>query len=596
VAKEALGKIDGLGEGAEIQWSEGVWTFDEDDFLVYALLTDPIYATELCWDDPKNVEFSGCYRVRDYQYPLFRMDGHYVGAACGRSVGKTESIKARAFTHAFRRIAQNLLLTAPELIHLLPLTDAIEARIRDTRLTREFLDLRGGKTGFTHRPFGVDFLDGTKIVGRIPRLTGTGVKGQHQPDLILDEAQDYPEKGWIEVNETVMRETVDYAGNPDFHYHFYGVHSGDRSTRFHDLIEKGEFRIVNITALQRPDWNSQQKANAKAMYGGTSSPDYRRNILGEAGAAASPMFVSARLMACLDQDRESKYNTEEYVHQLLRVEEFDAALDGMSDEEKAHAYSTLLNLPTSFGSVYIGADLGLTIAPTVIMVFSEEVVDKKRRMKLIRRYTLERFREGQQRRIFCALAWHFGLRLKSFGIDATGIGKPIFQGMEDDEEAPARLKEVQRGYFFNSKVPVDVDPDFVQEETSGHLRDQYGSAVKKEIDPFTNKERLVTYMPMIEASTRYLREWVDSSFLLMPFDTEITQDMQGETQQRIQVVGKIASGRQKPNAFHILDAMRAAAMGWKAPEVEEKLEFKAPEPVLDQAVDLSDPMMIGDSF
>jgi hypothetical protein len=40
----------------------------------------------------------------------------------------------------------------------------------------------------------VDFIDGTKIVGRIPRLTGTGVKGQHQPDLIVDEGQDYPRR------------------------------------------------------------------------------------------------------------------------------------------------------------------------------------------------------------------------------------------------------------------------------------------------------------------------------------------------------------------------------------------------------------------
>lgn len=590
MATEHLGLIDGLGEGPEITWSEGVWSFEEDDFLLMALLQDPIYATELLWNDPKNTEYSGCYRVRDYQYPLFRMDDHYVGAACGRSTGKTESIKARAFTHPFRRIALNLLLTAPELIHLLPLTDAVEGRIRDVRLTREFLDLRGGKTGFTHRPFGVDFLDGTKIIGRIPRLTGVGVKGQHQPDLILDEAQDYPEKGWIEVNETVMRETTDYKGQPDFHYHFYGVHSGARDSRFHALLSEGEFKIINVTALQRPDWDANQKANAKAMYGGTSSPDYRRNILGEAGAASSPMFVTSRLIACVDQDRESDYNTKEYKHQLLRVEEVDETIKGLPDEEKLLAYSSILDLPQSFGTVYCGSDIGLTVSPTVIMVFSHETVGKKPRMKLIRRYTLERFREGQIRQVYYALAWHFGARLEAFGIDATGLGKPIHQGMEDDENSPARLREILRGYFFNAQVPVDVDPDFVMEDNTGHLRDQYGSAVKKEIDPLTNQERLVTFMPMLEASTRYLRDWVDAGFMLLPFDTEITTDMQGETQQRVQTIGKL-SGRHKPNAFHILDAMRACGMGWKAQEIEEKMEFKRPEPVLDVAIDLSDPMM-----
>lgn len=589
VADRDLGKIDGIGTGEKILWSEGVWTFDQDDFLLLAMLMDPIYASELCFRDPKNTQYSGCYRVRDYQYPLFRIDGHYVGVASARAVGKTEAIRARAFSHVFRRVGQDLLLTAPELIHLLPLTDAIESRMRDVRLTREFLDVRAGKTGFTHRPFGASFLDGTKVSGRIPRLSGVGLKGAHQPDLIIDESQDFPENGWIEVNETVMRETVDYKGDPDFHFHFYGVHSGDHSSRFHALMNDGEFRIINVTALQRPDWNAVQKANAKAMYGGTSSPDYRRNILGEAGAASSPMFVTSRLIACVAQDRESDYNTKEYKHQLLRVEEVDPLLDGIPDEELGQAYSSILDLPDSFGTVYCGSDIGLTVSPTVIMVFSHETVNKKPRMKLIRRYTLERFREGQIRQVYYALAWHFGQRLEAFGIDATGLGKPIHQGMEDDPNCPPRLRSILRGYFFNAQVPVDIDPDFVMEDGAGHLRDQYGSAVKKEIDPYTNEERLVTFMAMIEASTRYLREWVDDGFLLLPFDTEITTDMQGETQQRIQVVGKM-SGRHKPNAFHILDAMRAAGMGWKAGEIEEQMEFKRPEPVMDMALDLSDPM------
>jgi hypothetical protein len=117
-------------------------------------------------------------------------------------VGKTESEKIHAEIHPLASY-ENMLITAPELIHLHPLTNTIEDHIRENRFLTEFLDLRGGQTGFTHRPFGVNFADGTKIVGRIPKLSGTGVKGQHQPFLIVEEGQDYPEKGWIEVNETV---------------------------------------------------------------------------------------------------------------------------------------------------------------------------------------------------------------------------------------------------------------------------------------------------------------------------------------------------------------------------------------------------------
>jgi hypothetical protein len=95
--------------------------------------------------------------------------------------------------------------------------------------------------------------------------------------------------------------------------------------------------------------------------------------------------------------------------------------------------------------------------------------------------------------------------------------------------------------------------------------------------------RYVTMLPMIESSTRYLRTWVDTNFLLLPFDPEITTDMQGETQQRVKRVGQLGGLRNKPNAFHILDAMRAMAQRYHADAIEELLEEPEQEAVLDRA-------------
>lgn len=549
----------------------GIWTFDEDDYLLLAMLTDPIYCAELLGSDPANREYSGCFTVRDYQWPLFRSVFTYIIHACARTVGKTESIKWKAVSHSFKRIGQNLLLTAPELIHLLPLTDAVEDKIRGLRLTRDFLETRGGKTGFTHRPFGVDFVDGTKIVGRIPRVTGTGVKGQHQPDLIVEEGQDYPEKGWTEVHETVMKDTVDADGNPDFNYQAYGVHSGARDTGFAKRASQGGFEVVQITALQRPGWGKAEKQAAKAAYGGTSAPDYRRNILGEPGAAASAYFVTSRLVACVDQDRETKYNVSEYVHQTIKVEEFDELMLPIAE---------VMDIPTGYKKVWGGMDIGLTNSPTVIMLFAEVKEKNVDRLKLIRRYTLERMRTRNIREATYAIANTYGRALKGFGMDVTGLGFPMWQEMEDDEDAPPYLMDVARGYFFNAKVPVGVNKDFVTVEADGRMRDQFGAAVVVEVDPLTGNTRYVTTMPMIEAGTRYLREWVDSTYLLLPFDTEITSDMQGETQQRVK---RISGLKNKPNAFHILDAMRVLAMVYKAGDVEDALAGEAQVAVLDLA-------------
>lgn len=568
-ARRPLGVIEGL---PQTTIRKNGWVLDEDDFLLIAMLQDPIYAPELLWDDPTTLEYGGSWRCRDYQWPLFRSESNYQGHACGRATGKTESIKAKSFTHAFRRTSEDLLVTAPELIHLLPLTDAIEDRIRSCRLTREFLDTRNGKTGTTHRPFGVDFLDRTKIVGRIPRLSGSGVKGQHAPDIIVDEAQDYPEPGWTEIHEVVNKDKVDADGKPDFHYEFYGVHSGARDSGFHKRVQDGSFKIIQVTALQRPSWGKPEKDAAKAAYGGSSSPDYRRNILGEAGAAASSFFVISRLMACLDQDRSSEYNSSVYRHIELRSEEF---------EEIGLPVSEVLDLPTGFKSIWAGMDLGLTNSPTVISMFAEVVDKKQQRLKLIRRITLERFRVRRIREVTYAIAQTYGGALMGFGMDVTGLGFPIWQEMEDDEFRPPRLAEVSRGYFFNAKVPVAVDPSFVSDDGRGQQRDQYGSVVKLETDTLTGESRYVTYMPMLEASTRYLREWVDTGYLWLPFDTAITSDMMGETQQRVRRTGEL---RKKPNAFHILDSFRAMAMAKRAGEIEEKLMVDDSEPVLDIAL------------
>jgi hypothetical protein len=92
------------GYKGDFQEGFGFFDLDERDMVAIALLADPVLGPEMFWDDPNNHEHNGCYRVRDHQYPLFRGDPdpntfkarNNEGFACGRDIGKTESIKARA--------------------------------------------------------------------------------------------------------------------------------------------------------------------------------------------------------------------------------------------------------------------------------------------------------------------------------------------------------------------------------------------------------------------------------------------------------------------------------------------------------------------
>jgi hypothetical protein len=590
VAEGDLGIIEGQ---RRMEVTEGIWHLDEDDWALFAMLCDPVHMAELLFTDPKNRDYSGCYHVIDYQYPLFRVYTNYEMKPCARSVGKTESIKARAVSHTFNRQGEDLLITAPELIHLLPLTDAIEQRIRDTRLTYEYLDTRNQKTGFTHKPFQVDYIDGTKIIGRIPKITGTGVKGMHEPDLIMDEGQDYPDKGYIEVHETVMKDHVSSTGDADFTYHIYGVHSGARDGHFYKLSTSGEFHITAITAIMRPGWGPDEKRRAAAIYGGTQAPDYRRNILGEAGGASSAFFVTSRLMACVDQNRDSKYNTQEWKRQRLLSEEVDGMLGDQSfatkpekDEAMYDLLGSLLDLPDlQSQQVFLGADVGLVNDPTVITLWSAEAdTSKKLRLKLVRMIHLWRFREKMIRMVAYHIGWKYGKRLRAAGWDVTGLGLPLFQAMEDDEVAPQELIEASQGFVFNSKLPIGVDESLISKDTQGNLRDAYGNMVEIVKDPFTQIEKYVVKMTMIEASTRFLREDVDTGFMLLPFDPEIVGDMQGETEQRVRAMAGV---KKKPSAFHILDSMRAMAMARKAAEIEQQIAVSEQEPVMARAVDVN---------
>ena len=112
-------------------------------------------------------------RCIEVEHPdhLFRVGESHVPTH--NSVG----IQMRAFAFPFSNPGEEMLITAPEMIHLDPVTKNIEDRLESTRLSREFLKKGGTSNGFSHRPFEAKFRNGARIVGRIPQKDGRGVKG-----------------------------------------------------------------------------------------------------------------------------------------------------------------------------------------------------------------------------------------------------------------------------------------------------------------------------------------------------------------------------------------------------------------------------------
>lgn len=531
---------------------------EEERYLV-ALLQDQsgIDLAEFSWTDETSPD--GVFRCWDFQYPWYRTQAKFQIDQCARAIGKSVGIQMRSYAFPFTHADQEMLITAPEMIHLDPVTKHIEDRINSCRLGREFLKRDSKSSGFTHRPFEAKFRNGSRILGRIPQKDGKGVKGMHPNKLEMDEAQDYPEAGWVELGETLK-----YADD-DATWRAHGVSRGIRDRYYKQTQPQSGWHVHRITSMHRPDWTKEERAAKAELYGSRDHPDYRRNILGLHGDAASALFVLTRLMQCVDQDQDSYYNTSEYTH--LRINDDKLRDSGMPID-------ALLDFPAShqaYARTWVGMDVGMTNHPSEIIVLGEDARTNAggpkagvpdMRLRTLARIHLERISSRDQRVAMGKIADFY--RPRGFGMDRTGLGLPIWS--EIMESGDIVLAQAMRAYNFSEKIPIAYEP--VDED---------------EYDP-DNPAGTPIMANVLEYSSDMLRSLVDQQQLLLPWDIDMLREFQGQTY----VIAKSATdpyGKKQFNKgkFHALDAYRMAVLAYFQERIDNILAVTAhdSEPVFD---------------
>jgi intein/homing endonuclease len=207
----------------------------------------------------------------------------------------SKSIQLRAYAFPFLYPKQEMVVTAPELNHLQPITGIIEELFTSTRLAQEML--LKNRSRISHRPFIMNFANGARILGKIPQRDGRGIKGTHPIWLEQDEAQDYPHAGWTEIIETLRQ------GMTGASWRAHGVTRGVQDDFYKRSADpKTEWTVHRIYAMHSPEWSDTVRRKKIAEYGSRDDPDYRRNVLGEHGDATNPLFVLHRLMRCQLRD------------------------------------------------------------------------------------------------------------------------------------------------------------------------------------------------------------------------------------------------------------------------------------------------------
>lgn len=530
----------------------------EEELYLLAIIdsADGLDLAEFAWFDPETED--GCYRAWDFQWPWYTCSDPNQIDQGGRATGKTVGIKMRAFAFPFFYEGQSMLLTAPELNHLRPLTDQIEKALLTTRLMREMLP-NGKGAGIARQPhWQVRFRNGTSLISRLPNKDGKGVKGMHVINIEQDEAQDYPLAGWIEIVETLN------AGLPGAMWRCHGVSKGVRDRFFEKTQPDSGWTIHRPMAMHRPTWGDKERQAKIKEYGGSRQAiDYRRNIYGEHGDASNSVFVLARLMACVDIDEGSTYNMDVYTKIMLEFERFPK---GATDDERLalihswldfpgshkHGYSQRagnkeVGSPKGYSAYWGGMDVGVTNHPSELLVFGQRTGTDF--LELLTRIQMHRINTDDQMHVVTAVMNWYGDKLR-MGIDKTGVGFMLW-----DQLTRYSYGERIYGFGFSEKRVAAIED-----------RPLVGTETIKDLARLRN---------FVECSTDWLRnDYVDAMKMRLPYDREVLIEFQGQVYTVIKDTGDPYGTRRLfgGGSFHTLDAAKIMVGTKHIPPLEQMLE------------------------
>jgi hypothetical protein len=357
-----------------------------------------------------------------------------------------------------------------------------------------------------------------------------------------------------------------------------------------------KWRVHRFAAMWRPNWTDVEREEAVQKYGSREDPDYRRNVLGLHGDKMNPIFVVTQLMKCVDSEKLSDYNAEEYFLVSVKSEQLELFQQEITDvldfprSHLAYAGKTQRERTEHAKAIFwAGMDIGFTIDPSEILVFVEyrpKANSSATVLKLLSRISMARMPHREQiQAIMHTIDFY---RPKAFAMDKAGNGLTIFQEMSEHLEAfrAGRRSELPewmhqydlgvavtaiKGYNFSEKLLVDFDP-----------------AV--EVSPFDTTSEVVSKAGMKrnakEYATDVLRELVDRQGIWLPWDDDLLKQFQGGTwasNRSMDAYGKRIFSRGND---HVLDAARMAVLGWSQHSIEEITRTRPPEPVLDIAITL----------
>ena len=384
-----------------------------------------------------------------------------------------------------------------------------------------------GKTNSVNRkdPITVTLRNGHMTYAEIEgmRNPGDNFTGYHVHKKIFEEAQMITKEAYDKQlnskHETFCVEIM--SGVPD----------GRRLTPFSLMYNKkgmGTAKVV-IPAMVNPFWSKKQKEELLLFFGGEQSQGYQTNVLAHEGDSAVGAWDMSQYDDCVDKSRRSKVyyiNKENFIHY--------ADFLFLSRNERAK-------------KIYLSADIGLSSAPTEVIVWG---LEKKGWIKYYR-VCFQGLTFVQQAEVFDYLMMQF--RAEKLGLDATdGTGTAIFVDLTTNPKYKGKgYNHRVDGVKFNENIIIGHK---INDETGEPILDKSG----KKIDRVAEIKVW---------STLCMRGMFAEQEVNLPYDEEECSQFAKQIAIRTEN-GKIKYSK---GFDHIIDAFRVfAILVFKAKQKEEK--------------------------
>lgn len=463
-------------ERAEAEWMFAQIIQNPVLFREFINECDPNYKAEN-WKPLEQHEraWTACYKSR-------------MSMACGRSVHKTTTMIEMLYYWVIsgdfiRGDLPNLFVMVPNKSQKDLSFGRIASACRGHWLISKLVD----KSRINMSEGRIDFLNGFQFVMRIAGAAGSedNVIGVHTTKIWVDEAQEFPWKTWLSLQNCLKFEI------PGHRMITSGVPNGERKDNVLYITDQQDDQYIsfNISQTMMSWWSPELEYRRRKEYGALQedTEDYKHFVLGQHGVPTFSVFDRIRFkkehyevdrqvitQTMLDKVKHTDINTGEVTYRLEDIISMPPVPRYYAQEPR----------------VGVGYDVGYSPDPAVFFIMYEDT--KTGLWRNLSRIVLQRVEYKLQRDILNLLDETY--EFKFIGIDMGGPGKVQWQDLAGETADP-----VYRQHDYANRI--------FQVEFGG----QMAVAVQDEDGELVEKKDLVKRVA-VETVSRWTQESIKFAF------------------------------------------------------------------------------------